>query len=366
MDPQTSTDAVSFDVLNAVLDGLFRIDADGVLQPALAADFPEISEDGTHYVFTIREGAEWSDGEPVTAHDFEYAWKRAMNPLTGSQYNYQMEHIKGAADVIYFEDVELPSADELSEEEYATAVEEYQAAIDPLLAEVGVKAVDDHTLEVDLVQPTPFFLDLTSFITYLPAPMHLEQELGDQYAINADNMAFSGPFMITEWVPDDHITLEKNPNYWDAESVKLEKINMYMIKEISTYLNMYETGELDSTGIPGSYLDQYRDDPGYGNLAEAVAWYIEPNLEDPLMGNKKFREAINAAFDRQAFVDGVLENGSFPATALTPPSITDANGDSFHDEWVGDLLPTTADTELARQLLEEVCAELGYEVPSVE
>jgi len=364
LDPQTSTDQVSFQILNAVLEGLMRVDENMVLQPGLAADFPEVSEDGTVYTFTLKEGLKWSDGEPITAHDFEYAWKRAMNPLTGSRYNYKLEYIKGAKEVIYFNDVDLPDAAELSKEDYEAAVENYMAALQPKLDAVGVKALDNLTLEVILEQPCPFFLNLTSFITYLPAPMHLEKELGDSYATRVENMAFSGPFIIESWVHDSELVLVKNPDYWDAENVKLDKINMYMIKEISTQMNMYETGKLDATSVPGFYLENYKDSPDYGVMAEAICWYLQPNHNDPLMGNKAFRQAVSYAFDREGFINGVLEDGSLPATAFTPPTILDANGDSFHENWVGDLLPTTADTEKARQFLEQACEELGYKLPN--
>lgn len=131
------------------------------------------------YTFTLREGLTWSDGEPLTAYDFEYAWKRAMNPLTASQYNYMFECVEGAEDFIYFEELELPDHEELSDDEYEQAVEEYKAALQPVEDAVGVKALDESTLEVKLVQPTPYFLDLCSFVTYLPAPRHLVEQYGD-------------------------------------------------------------------------------------------------------------------------------------------------------------------------------------------
>lgn len=360
LDPQRTTDQVSIDVLNAILEGLMRADKEGVQQPGLAADFPEISEDGLIYTFTLREGLTWSDGEPLTAYDFEYAWKRAMNPLTASQYNYMFECVEGAEDFIYFEELELPDHEELSDDEYEQAVEEYKAALQPVEDAVGVKALDESTLEVKLVQPTPYFLDLCSFVTYLPAPRHLVEQYGDDFATAADKFACSGPFTMQSWEPDSKIVLVKNDKYWDADQVKLNQINMFMVKEISTYMNMYETGDLDATGVPGDYIEEYRTQPEFGSIPEAVCWYLQLNREDPVMANDNFRLALSYGFDRQEFIDKVLQNYSAPATAYTPPTINDQEGNSFNETWVKqELLPKTADLDKAQEYLNQALEELN-------
>lgn len=362
LDPQRSTDSVSIDVLNAVLEGLMRADKDGVQQPGLAADFPEVSDDGLTYTFTLRDGLTWSDGEPLTAADFEFAWKRAMSPLTVSEYNYMFECVEGAEEFIYFEELELPDREELSDEEYESALEEYKSALQPFEDAVGVKALDEKTLEVKLVQATPYFLDLCSFPTYMPAPKHLVEQYGEDFATTADKIACSGPFKMESWEPDSKIVLVKNDKYWDVENVKLEQINMFMVKEISTYMNMYETGDLDSTGVPGDYIEEYRTKDEFGSMAEAICWYLQLNREDPIMANDNFRMALSYGFDRQEFIDKVLQNYSFPATAYTPPTINDQEGNSFNETWVKEeLLPKTADLEKAQDYLDKALEELGID-----
>lgn len=190
MDPQTSTDQVSFWLLNATLEGMVRLNPDGSIGEGLAEDYT-ISEDGTVYTFTLRD-AKWSDGTAITAQDFEAAWIRALDPATASEYSYQFYHIVGA-------------------EEFNTG-----ATTDP--ATVGIKALDEKTLEVTLLRPTPFFLSLTSFITYLPAQAAAVEEFGDAYGTEADKMVYSGPFAVDEWIHEDSLTLVKNEMYWDADT----------------------------------------------------------------------------------------------------------------------------------------------------
>ncbi|NMA91762.1 MAG: peptide ABC transporter substrate-binding protein [Firmicutes bacterium] len=362
LDPQRSTDSISADLLNAIFEGLMRADQEGVLQPGLAADFPEISEDRLTYTFTLREGLTWSDGEPLTAADFEFAWKRAMSPLTASEYSYLFDCIARAEDLIYFDELPLPDREELSAEEYEEAMLRFKGELEPYEEAVGVKALDRRTLQVELVQPTPHFLDLCSFLTYLPAPRHLVERYGEDFATAADKIAASGPFKMESWEPDAKIVLVKNERYWDRANVSLEKINLFMLKEISTEINMYETGELDSIIVPGDYLEEYRDDPGFGSIPEAVCRYLLLNHEDPVMANHNFRRALSYGFDRGKFIEKVLQDPSLPATAFTPPTIKDQEGNSFNKTWVKDkLLPEGAQLDLAREYLKRALEELGLD-----
>ncbi|KPU27002.1 peptide ABC transporter substrate-binding protein [Caloranaerobacter sp. TR13] len=335
LDPQTSTDTVSFVLLNATLEGLVRLNPDGSVGKGLAESWT-VSDDGKTYTFKLRD-AKWSDGDPITAYDFEFAWKRAIDPKTASSYAYQFYGIKNA---------------------YAFNTGEIT---DP--NEVGIKALDEKTLQVELERPMSYFLSLTSFITYLPAKKAAIEKWGDAYASEADKMVFSGPFMITEWNHEQKIVLEKNPTYWDADSVKLQRIEADMINDTNTPINLYETGELDMTGVPAEFLDNYKDSPEFGRMAEAVTFYLEFNCKDKFFSNKKIRKAFSLAINRDAYVNGVLANGSIPAYGFVPGGIPGKAGGEFRKQ-NGDLIYDAgtkgqAAIDEANKLLEEGLKEVG-------
>jgi len=341
MDPQKSTDTVSFILLNATLEGLVRLDPKGnvVKGSGLAADWT-VSPDGLKYTFKLRD-AKWGSGNPITAQDFEFAWKRALDPRTASEYAYQLYYIKGG-EALNSIDVKAPDA---------------EAKIKKAMDELGVKAIDDKTLEVTLEKPTPYFLSLTSFITYLPIEKKFYEQVGDKYGSDADKLSYSGPFRVKEWVHESKIVLEKNPNYWDAKNVKLEQINMAMVKESTTAINMFEAGDLDVVGIPGEFIPVYKQKGTLQTLAQAVTWYIEFNTKNPVFKNQKIRQAFSMAVDRQAFVDNVLKNGSLAATSFTPPTLPGLDGP--FQKMVGDQISPKANPDEAKKLLAEGMKELG-------
>ena len=228
MDSSLVTDSVGFDLLNNVAEGLYRLNQENVPVPAMAEGEPTVSEDGLVYTFKIRD-AKWSNGTPVTAGDFEFAWKRAMNPDTASEYGpYMMAGV-------------LKNATEISE-----------GAVD--YTELGVKAVDEKTLEVTLEKPVPYFLSLMAFGTYLPLNEAFVTEQGEAYATNSDTLISNGPFTLTEWDgTGSSWALVKNDQYWDAENVKLTQINYDVVKETATAVNLYKTGEVDRTGLSGEF-----------------------------------------------------------------------------------------------------------------
>ncbi|HHY98797.1 MAG TPA: hypothetical protein GX509_08670 [Firmicutes bacterium] len=342
LDPQTSTDQISFEVLGAVLEGLVRKNPEHKIEKGsgLALDWT-VSKDATVYTFKLRD-AKWSDGKPITAYDFEYAWKRAIDPRTASQYAYQFYIIKNA------ESVNMMDPGKVGDK-----------GIEKALDTVGIKALDAKTLKVTLERPTPYFLDLCGFISFLPVPKHAIDKWGDKYAADADKMVFSGPFYIDEWKHESKMVLKKNPNYWDAKNVKLDQINFDMFKDINTPINMFEAGQLDAIGVPGSHIPMFKD-RGMKTIADGVSWYLEFNCQDPIFKNANMRKAFAYAIDRKLFVDQVLKNGSLPATAYTPPVIHDHNGASFQEKWVGEVLPERANIAKAKKFLEAGLKELGY------
>ncbi|MGB9679113.1 MAG: peptide ABC transporter substrate-binding protein [Thermoanaerobacteraceae bacterium] len=330
LDPQKTTDEVSITILNDVLEGLVRYNMDGKLEKGsgLAKDW-EISPDGLTYTFHLRD-AKWSDGNPITAQDFEFAWKRALNPATAAQYAYQLYYIKGA-------------------EEYNTG----KGSAD----NVGVKALDDKTLQVTLKAPAPQFLGLTSFATYLPLEKSVYEKYGDKVGSDPNTLVYSGPYMIKSWEHEQSITLEKNPNYWDKDNVKLETINFTMLKDNNTIVQNYDSGALDSIFVPGDYIDKYKDTPEYGVKALATVWYLQFNNKDNIFKNANIRKAFTLAINRDLFVKEVAKNGSLPAEALVPPGIPGYDGD-FRKE-AGEAYFKDNDVAQAKEDLQKGLQELG-------
>ncbi|MGF7429720.1 peptide ABC transporter substrate-binding protein [Thermoanaerobacterium thermosaccharolyticum] len=330
LDPQKAKDVVSIDILTEVLDGLTRYDKDGKIKPGsgLAKSW-DISNDGLTYTFHLRD-AKWSDGNPITAQDFEYAWKRALDPNTASQYAYQLFYIKGA-------------------EEYNSG----KGSAD----QVAVKALDDKTLQVTLKAPTPQFLGLTSFVTYLPLEKSIYEKYGDKVGTDPDKLVYSGPFVISQWNHEQSITLKKNKDYWDSSSVKLQTVNFSMIKDNNTLVQNYDNNTLDSIFVPGDYIDKYKNSSEYSDKALATNWYVQFNTKSPVFKNADIRKAFTLAIDRKTFVEQVTKDGSIPAEAVVPPGVPGYNGD-FRKE-AGETYFKDNDVAQAKELLKKGMSELG-------
>lgn len=338
LDQQTTTDEVSFEILNGVLEGLIRQNPDGTIGDGLAESY-EVSDDGTVYTFYLRD-AKWSDGEPVTAYDFEYGWFRAIDPEVAAEYAYQFTDtagIKNAAE--YF-------GGEVSKEE------------------VGIKAIDEKTFQVTLNRPVPFFISLVSFPTFLPTRQDIVEKFGDDYALEPENNVYCGPFVIDEWQHEQSLTLAKNPEYWDAENVKLEKIIGDMITDNNTAINLYDVGELDITGVPSEFLDRYENTEEFQRLAEATTWYIQYNVEDEMTSNLNLRKALSLAINKQSFVDNVLANGSLVAGGLTPSLLPGKDNKEFAVNR-GDTMPDY-DPDAAKEYFDKALEELGVTKEQVE
>lgn len=343
MDSAIAEDAVAFNLLNNVNEGLFRLNQENIAIPAMASEEPTISEDGLVYTFKLRD-AKWSNGEPVTAQDFVFSWQRAIDPATGSPYGaYMMAGtIKNAADI---------AADKKDKKE------------------LGVKAVDEKTLEVTLERPTPYFMSLMAFGTFLPQNEKFVTEKGEDYASNSENLLANGPFKLTNWDGTGLTwSLEKNTEYWDAETVKLEKINYDVVKEPATAVNLYTSGEKDRAGLSGEFAMQYADDPEVVKELEPTVFYMkfnqERNGEKTPLANVNIRKAMAMAFNKQDLVDIVLANGSLPANYLVPTEFTfDESKKDFRDV-NGDMLAFNA--EEAKKLWAKGMEEEGLTEVTLE
>ncbi len=328
LDPEITTDTNSFAILNATIEGLVRYDKDGKYTEGAASKW-EVSADGLTYTFTMRKNNKWSNGEPVTAADFEYGIKRALNPETASQYAYILYDIKNAQ-----------------------GANEGTVGLD----EVGVKA-DGETLTITLERPTPYFLSICAFGTALPCNQKFYEANKDNYGAEATALLYNGPFIIKEWAHEDHMVLEKNPNYWNKNAISLDKIQVYMIADNATAKVKFFNKELDLIGVPGTDFKEYTD-KGYklADYADGATFYLEFNTTDKLMSNKKIRQAFSYAVDRKAYVNDVQKDHCEPALAYVVP-ILPGKKDTFRKE-VGDLLKDNAPAE-AKKLLEEGLAEVG-------
>ncbi|WP_214881886.1 MULTISPECIES: peptide ABC transporter substrate-binding protein [unclassified Exiguobacterium] len=289
-DPALATDAVAFNLIANTMEGLYRLDKDGNAVPALAESEPEVSEDGTVYTFKLRD-AEWSNGEPVTANDFVYAWQRAVDPATGSQYAYIMNTIKNA---------EAINTGDTPKEE------------------LGVKAIDEKTLEVTLERPDPSFVSLTSFGTFTPINEAFATEAGENFSTNPENLLYNGPFTWTNWDREQGYVLTKNDTYWDKENVALDSVDVKVVKETSTVVNLYEAGDVDYAGLASEQVAAFQEDEDYNTGLRSSIGYFKFNHEDDIFSDVNARKAIARAVDPSGIIDQLLNNGSMATTSFIP------------------------------------------------
>lgn len=305
LDPQKSTDLVSFNVINAVMEGLMRIGPDG--KPTYGiADKYEISTDGLTYTFHLRD-AKWSDGKAITADDFKYAWTRALDPKTASDYAYQLYYIKNGQ-----------------------AFNEGKAKA----TDLGIQVKDPHTLVVNLEAPTPYFLGLMAFGTYMPAREDIVSKYGDQYFSAPDKAVYDGPFTLAEWQHNAKLVMKKNPSYWNASKVKLDEIDMPIIADTSTEVQEYLSGQLDALDqIPAENISQFQGSPDMVTTPTAATYYLALNVKDPTLKDVHIRKALAMAIDRQQLISGIIKT-ALPATALVPPGMPGSSPDkSFREEY---------------------------------
>lgn len=327
MDSSIATDTISFMLLNNVMEGLMRVGEGNKAVPGIA-ETVDTSPDGMKFTFHLRD-AKWSDGSPVTAGDFEYAWKRALDPKTASSYSYIMYAIKGA--------------------------EDYNTGKNTDANSVGIKALDDKTFEVTLGAPAPYFVSLTAFPTFYPMKKDFVDKQAGKYGAEAANLLYNGPFTMTEWVHDQKVTLKKNASYWDASTVKLDTLTFDVVKDNSTAVNLYESGDIDRTGLARENVDLYKSNPDFKTAVSLFTFYLSFNTTDKVFSNQNIRKAFSEAIDRKAYVDAILNNGSSAALGYVPPG-TPGLKEDFRTE-NGDLLKDNQADE-AKALLAQGLKEL--------
>ncbi|MCT4572030.1 peptide ABC transporter substrate-binding protein, partial [Bacillus thuringiensis] len=340
MDSAKATDQVSFLALNNVMEGLYRLDKDNKATPGVAESYKK-SDDGKKYTFTLNKNAKWSNGDPVTAKDFVFAWKRAVDKNTAAEYAYIMFDLKNAK-----------------------AINDGKAPLDTL----GVKAVDDYTLEVELENPVPYFVELTSFGTFYPLNEKFVKEKGEKFGLEADTTLYNGPFTLTDWKHEEGWKLKKNAQYWDNKTVKLDEINFNVVKDSGTRVNLYESGQIDRAGLTSEMVDKYKSNPDFYTQKTPSTFFLRLNQkrggQDTVLKNKDLRLAIAKAYDKKGLTNVILNDGSTPADYLVPKEFAKSpDGKDFRKE-NGDILKT--DVKKAKEHWEKAKKELGKEQVTIE
>ncbi|MCA0989044.1 peptide ABC transporter substrate-binding protein [Guptibacillus algicola] len=310
MDTTQATDTVAFNVMNQVFEGLYRLDKDNKPVLGMAAEEPKVEEkDGeTVYTFTIREDANWSDGTPVTAGDFVYAWQKIIHPDTMGGYASML----GTAGI--------KNGNEIVTEG------------DPLygkVEELGVKAVDEKTLEVTVTQKVPYFFDLLTFASFYPQPAEFAAEQGENYSLETDTMLYNGPFTLAEWNHGEGWKLAKNDGYWDADTVKLEEANYKIVKDEATKVNLYETGKIDRVSLSADFVDQFQGRDDFSTILDTAIFFLRLNQKNEVLANNDIRKALFLAYDRDGLVNVLLNNGSIAARYLVPKEFLYLDGEDF-------------------------------------
>ena len=333
MDSRYATDGMSFEIIAAITEGLMTVDKEGMVIPALASEH-SVSDDGKTWTFTLRE-AQWQNGDPVTANDFVYAWQEA-NTNPDATYNYLFTD--DAASVVNAAEVQTGAVDK---------------------TELGVKALDEKTLEVQLTKPVSFFDSLMSFPVFFPLNEKFLDETKDKYGLTPEQTLANGPFKMTEWQKGSKVVLEKNENYWDKDNVKVDSLVFNIIAEASTAVLDFESGSTNFVKLNSDLIDKYSSSEEFTSVLEGYLWYFMYNRENEILANHNIRLAISHAIDREQLSSNVLKDGSVPATGFVPVGLaTGPDGKDYRDSTDTYL---AVDREKAQAYWEAGKKELGLE-----
>jgi len=324
LDWNLATDSVSFTVLTNLMEGLTEYDEALHPRPAAARSW-EVSPDGRLYRFHLRENARWSDGKPVTAGDFEYSWKRLLNPKTAAEYAYFLYDIVGA-------------------EDYNTGKVDNPDS-------VGVRALDDRTLEVRLRKPIVFFPSITTFMVTFPVRRDIIEKFGEHWT-EPGSIVTNGPFALQDWRHEYKLTLQPNPFYRDRPA--LGTVEMFIINEPTTALTLYETGDLEIASLPPDAIGAYRGNPEYLTAPILRGYYYGFNVRKPPFADPRVRRAFSKAIDRNEF-PAILKRGEIPSPFWIPP------GMPYYNPAMG----LSFDPDGAKHLMAEAGFPGGREFPAV-
>lgn len=334
MDHHIATDGNSFIMQSMCFSGLTSLDEAGQPQPELAESW-DVSDDGLTYTFHLAEDATWSDGTPVTANDFVYAWQRLVNPDTASEYAFLLDtmHVKNAAAV---------NAGEMD------------------VSELGVKAVDDHTFEVQLELPCEFLLGLMAFPSTFPLNQAFYEEHADTYAQSPEDMLYCGPYTMTDWQQGNEYTFTKRDDYFNQDEEAADTVTFKFIQDTQSAMLAYQQGDIDVVKLQSEQVDQYKDSEGFTNRLTGYLWYLSINFTRDTFQNDNLRAAIAYGIDRDTICESVLKDGSVSAEGIVPLELaTGPDGKDFR-ETAGQVVEY--DPDKAAEYYAAAVEELGGDV----
>lgn len=296
MDPSKSTDAISGTAINDTTDGLYRYSGTE-LKPAIATKIVKPTKNGTVYTFKLRD-AKWSNGDPVTADDFVFAWRRTVDPATKSQYAYLYSGVVNADAVM--KGTKKP-------------------------ATLGVKALDKHTLQVTLEHPIPYFQKMMVNGPFFPQNEKYVKKMGSKYGTQAKYTLANGPYKLTGWNGSNNSWQEvKNPTYWNTKNVHIDQINVTAVKDATTAMNLFQSGKLDDAALTGDQAAQAKTQKDYRGIKQTSVFYLELNEKKvPAFKNTKLRQAMSMAINREEYIKKVLQDGSIDAPTVTPSGLAE-------------------------------------------
>ncbi len=327
-DPSVAFDAVAWAPLNNLMEGLVRLNDKNIPEPATAEKI-DVSDDGLTYTFTLRDNAKWSNGDPVTAGDFVYGWKHMLDPKTASPAAFLAYVIEGA-------------------ENYNTGKGKPE--------DIGIEAKDDKTFVVKLTAPTEAFLNIISNPSFFPVNEKVATENPKWFA-EADSFVGNGPFKLESWEHDSKMVFAKNDQYWDKDTVKLDKVEWAMVNDTNTEYQMYQNDELDISSVPSELAADLKDNKEMKIEDQAGIAFYRFNVEKEPFTNEKVRKAFALAVDQQNIVDYVTKQGQKAAHGFVSYGITNSKGEDFREK-TGDLI--TFNKDEAKKLLAEGMKEEGW------
>ncbi|CZQ95062.1 peptide ABC transporter substrate-binding protein [Trichococcus collinsii] len=339
LDNALAPDISSMVVIGNAIEGLYRIGADGALELGVASEEPSVSEDGLEYTFKIKEDANWSNGDPVTAEDFIYTYQKIVDANTGSPNVNKFYVLKNAQAI-------------------------NGGTLDK--TELGVEAIDEKTVKFTLAYPTTYFKELLGMVAYLPQNHIVATELGSAYGTNSENTVYNGPFIVEGWEGTDlNWSFVPNEEYWDVENVQLDQINWEVTKDVATNVNLFESGDVQFTQIGNPHIEQYEGSDALVTEPKALVGYLWFNQDRTSTGNVHLRKALSQSFDKEAYVETVLNDGSVPLNGHVPSNYAynPETKEDFRAE-NGDL--SVSDIEAAQAEWELAKAELGIETLEIE
>jgi oligopeptide transport system substrate-binding protein len=346
-DPHFSSFAQDIGLFRMVWRGLLTMDKDNKPYPSMAAELPEVTNDGKTYTFTLRDGLQWSDGQPLTAEDFEYGIKRTCNPVNAGNYQFVLVNIVGC------------------DAHYTNTVNDEPTFDQALEDAIGVNAVDDTTLEINLLNPQPTFPILMSLWMTFPAPKHKfpTGTTSEAWPTDPTQLVFNGPYAITEYVDADHLTLVPNENWAAPNGIRptLDQITVRLIDDSAVAVDAYRTGELDFSDVDTSQLrtivDEFGEGEEYFKFLLPSTRGLEMNMEDPALSNLDLRLALAMAINREEMVEVVTQGANEPTTSWIP-QVTSGVEIGTYDDVIG------YNPDKAKEHLEAARAALG-EIPTL-